>query len=79
MAEPQEARIPELGRVLAPYGGAMRCANIDCPHPDEVPSLDEYGAYMYRDLDTNKLVIFCGDCARHAELNAGDRFKLVAL
>lgn len=69
----------ELGKVLPPYGGIEHCANVDCPHPDEVATLDQHGAYLYRDLDSDKLLLFCGDCARHAELNAAERFKLVAL
>jgi hypothetical protein len=36
-------------------------------------------AYLYRDLEEDKLVVFCDDCARHVELNHAERFKLVAL
>jgi hypothetical protein len=67
---------PEFGRVLAPYGGIENCAADIC----KAPALDEEkGAYMYRDLESGKLVIFCGDCARYVELNRPERFKLVAL
>jgi cAMP phosphodiesterase len=57
-----------FGRLRPPFP-VNHCANEDCTH----------GAFLYRDLESDKLVVFCGDCARHAELNAGERFKLVAL
>lgn len=70
---------PELGRLVPPYP-VEHCGNIDCPHGEKrLDLLHNEGAYLYRDLETNKLVVFCGDCGRHAELNAGLRFKLVAL
>jgi hypothetical protein len=65
----------ELGRLLPPYGGVKSCAASHC----QAELIEEIGAYMYRDLDTGKLVIFCGDCGRHVELNHPERFKLVAL
>lgn len=66
----------EFGRVLAPYGGIERCAADICQSPE---LNEEAGAYMYRDLEGGKLVIFCGDCARYVELDHPERFKLVAL
>lgn len=66
----------ELGRLLPDYGGVKRCASDICKDP---PLGEEKGAYLYRDLTTDKLVVFCGDCARFAELNLPERFKLVAL
>lgn len=68
----------DLGALRPPWP-VNHCANVDCPHDDDTSTFNEHGAYLYRDLDTDKLVVFCGDCARHAELNADDRFKLVAL
>lgn len=66
----------ELGRLCPPYGGIERCAADICKSPQLG---EEKGAYMYRDLEGGKLVIFCGDCARHVELNRPERFRLVAL
>lgn len=68
----------ELGRLLAPYPVA-HCANEDCKNDFNTCSEWEGGAYLYRDLDSDKLVVFCNDCARYAELNAGHRFKLISL
>jgi hypothetical protein len=70
--------VSALGRLVPPYP-VNRCLNADCPHDPDLQALNEHGAYLYRDLDTNKLVVFCGDCGRHVELNASERFKLVAL
>lgn len=67
-----------LGRLAPPFA-VNHCANVDCAHDPDLQAFNDHGAYLYRDLDTDKLVVFCGDCARHAELNAGYRFKLVAL
>lgn len=72
------ATATEYGRLVPPFP-VEHCANGACPPPDDLFPLHEHGAYLYRDLTTDKLVVFCGDCARHAELNASARFKLVAL
>lgn len=69
----------ELGRIVSPYGGVPHCANSECPHEDTTATLDEFGAYLYRDLESDKLAVFCGDCARYAELEAPERFKVIAL
>lgn len=69
-------REPVVEITRETYGGISICANVDCLTPELG---EERGAYLYRDLETIKLVILCGDCARHAELNAGERFLLVAL
>lgn len=65
---------PELGKLRPPYPVAA-CANVEHRNEEAWPD----GAYLYRDLEGGKLVVFCGDCARHAELNAPERFKLVPL
>jgi hypothetical protein len=72
-----EARAVELGRLRPPYGGIEQCAHVDCPHDGALS--EEVGVYLYRDLESAKLVVFCGDCARYAEMNAPERFLLVAL
>lgn len=64
----------ELGRIKPPYP-VEKCANADCVNELS----EELGVYVYRDLELNKLVFFCGDCARYVELNAVQRFKLIAL
>lgn len=70
--------LAELGKLRPPFP-VNHCANANCPHDPDLAALNEHGAFLYKDLDSDKLVVFCGDCARHAELNAGERFKLVAL
>ena len=65
----------EPGRLMPDYGGVEVCALSTC----QKPLGEELGAYLYKDLESNKLVVFCGDCARYVELNHDHRFKLVAL
>lgn len=66
--------VNHLGKLVPPYP-VEHCANAIC-----LTSLaDADGAFLYRDLESDKLVVFCDDCARYAELSAGERFKLVAL
>jgi hypothetical protein len=67
----------KLGKVLAPYGGIELCANSDCQQ--ELDEDASGGAYMFRDLRSGKLVIFCGECAPGIELNHSDRFLLIPL
>jgi hypothetical protein len=75
MAHETESRTaPALGKLVPPYP-VEHCANADHPGEDDWPD----GAYLYRDLVSDKLVCFCGDCARYAELAASERFKLIAL
>jgi hypothetical protein len=62
------------GKLVPPYP-VENCANADCPHG----SLTDRDAFLYRDQDDDTLVIFCDDCARHAEINAPLRFLLIAL
>lgn len=66
--------IPEPGRVTS---GAEHCANVDCQRPFDA----EYGFYLYRDLEktTGGMCVFCHDCSVYVELNAPERFRLVAL
>lgn len=61
-----------LGKLAPPYP-VDHCSRADCQGP-----LDG-GAYLYKDLESDKLCVFCDDCARDVELNHGHRFKLVAL
>jgi hypothetical protein len=64
----------ELGKLRAPYP-VEHCANVACPHGGALDS----GAYLYRDLESDKLCVFCSNCGAYVELNAEHRFKLVAL
>lgn len=71
------ARIPHegrrLGKLKPPYPVEC-CCNGDCR-----ASLDD-GAFLHRDLETNKLVIFCEDCSLMVGLRPEPRrFVLVAL
>ena len=68
-------RVPQLGRLVPPYP-VDHCANVDCERPLVTA---EDAAYLYKDQDTGKLVVFCEDCSAHVELVAPVRFKLVAL
>jgi hypothetical protein len=71
-------KVTEYGRLAPPFP-VERCANVGCSHGDAGGELEEHGAYLYRDLDTGKLVVLCGDCGRHAELVAPHRFAVVPL
>lgn len=65
----------ELGRIRPPYP-VERCAATDCGRS----TLNEDdGAYLHRDLDSQKLVVLCGPCSRLAELVAAHSLPLVAL
>lgn len=70
----------QLGRLSQPFPVEF-CANVDCLHDGESLALldDSVGAYLFRDFNTGKLVVFCGDCCAEVELNARDRFMLIAL
>lgn len=63
---------PRLGKLEPPYP-QDHCASASCG------GLLDDGAYLFKDQDSGKLVVFCDDCARHVELNHSLRFKLVAL
>ena len=66
----------ELGRIRPPYGGVTRCAAQECESPELG---EELGAYLFRDLETDKMLVFCGSCAAYVELHRQDRFLLIAL
>lgn len=66
---------PELGRLVAPYGGVTHCGASEC----RAELNEEVGAYLYRDLETGNLVILCGSCGAYVELHRRDRFLLIAL
>lgn len=68
-------REPQLGRLVAPYP-VEHCAADDCLRP--LREQDD-AAYLYKDQNSGKLVVFCEDCAARVELNAPLRFKLIAL
>lgn len=69
-----EDGLPELGRLRPPYH-RDDCSSSTCGR-----LLDEdAGAYLFTDLGTRKLVVFCGDCARHVELNCRTSFALLCL
>lgn len=65
----------KLGKLVPPYP-QNHCANVDCNRP--LVTADD-AAYLYKDQESSKLVIFCDDCARYVELNDPLRWKLVAL
>lgn len=63
------------GRLVPPYP-VGHCAAAHCRKP-LVTRDDE--CFLYTNLDTRKLVVFCDDCARNVELNHPTRFALVAV
>lgn len=63
-----------LGKLVPPYP-AKHCAAMDC----HVELTEESGAYLFRDIETGKLVVFCEATAGYVELNRSERWKLVAL
>lgn len=70
-----QQRTPELGRLLPPYGGRTHCQATECGR-----LLDEdVGAYLFTQIETRKLVVFCGATAAYIELHARHRFALVML
>ena len=64
-----------LGKLAPPYP-VSHCANVACER-----TLEDEGdaAYLFKDQDFDKLVVFCEDCAAYVELTEPVRFKLVAL
>jgi len=66
-----------LGKLLPPYGGIERCASSTCQA--ELGEEKTGGAYMFRDIESGKLVIFCGKCAPGIELEHSHRFLLIPL
>lgn len=65
----------EFGKLRPPFPVAA-CASSTCPHGSLT---EEGGAYLFMDLETNKLTVFCGDCTAYVELNRPERFKLIML
>lgn len=63
------------GKLAWPYP-AKHCANSACLK-DFASADDE--AYLYNQLATGKLVVFCDDCARHVELLDPPAFASVPL
>ncbi len=66
---------PKFGKLVAPFA-VERCASNSCP--DSVLT-EETEAYLFTDLETAKLIVFCGTCAAFVELHRADRWRLVLL
>ena len=64
----------EYGRLVPPYS-QTHCQAEECGRELD----EEIGAYLFTDLDSNKLVIFCGATATYIDLHRRDRFALVML
>ena len=62
-----------LGKLQPPFPYEV-CASSVC---DSL--FTESGAYLFRDLEGDKLIVLCEDCAADVELNHRERFILVAL
>lgn len=67
----------KFGKVQPPYGGVEKCALSTCEKPLDEEDTD--GAYMFRDLETGKLALFCGLCTPDIELHHRERFLLIPL
>lgn len=65
----------KLGCLVPPLP-TDHCANVDCERALPAEGVD---AFLFKDLGTGKLVVFCEDCATYVELNARTQFALVAL
>lgn len=64
------------GRLRPPYGGARRCAAVNCGRQE----LNEtVGAFLHRDRNTGKLMVLCGDCSILAQIHAPLAYPLIAL
>lgn len=69
----------ELGKLQPPYP-VTKCALVGCQKPLYVADGNRWeDAYLFKDLDTDKLVVFCEDTARWVELHHHQRFVLVPL
>lgn len=66
------AEIATPGKLVPPFP-VKRCALNTCRAELAAE------AFLYRDMQGGKLVVFCGDCAPNIDLNPGLRFRLVAL
>lgn len=62
----------DLGKLVPPFP-VERCAASNCRQ-----QLDKT-AFLFTNLDTGKLSVFCGECALWVELSAHDKFRLVPL
>ncbi len=71
---PGRADKPRLGLIRPPYPQGS-CADDDC----RKRLTEDSGAYVHRDLTTDKLVVLCGDCSELAELVASTWLPLVTL
>lgn len=70
---------PTPGKLVPPYGGIEHCANTTCLRPLSEDQDKGDGAFLFKCHDDGKLCVFCGDCARHVELNNREQFTLIAL
>lgn len=66
---------PQLGRLVPPFPVDC-CASSSCAAP---VLTEETGAYLFTDLDTGRLIVFCEACAAYVELHRVDRWRLVLL
>lgn len=62
------------GRLVSGFEGRF-CASNVC----RVPLNLTVGAYLHRDRESGKLVMFCEACSHDVQLHAGLRFPVVAL
>lgn len=65
---------PSYGELRFPIP-VERCALDSCA----CLLTEDTKAFLFRDLQSGKLVVFCEDTARYVELSHRDRFVLVAL
>lgn len=72
---PMPVSDPKPGKLAPPYP-RPNCASATC---GKTLSPETGGAYLFKDREGDKLVIFCEDCAAYVELNARQRFGLVEL
>lgn len=65
----------KYGKLKPPFP-VTRCPSSSCPDPELT---EETEAYLFSDLETGKLIVFCGPCAAYVELHRQDRWRLVML
>lgn len=65
----------EDGRLKPPYGGSEYCRNLSCG----IALTEETEAYLHKNRESGKLIVFCGECSRQAQLYDSLRLPLVAL
>jgi hypothetical protein len=75
MSEQEEQTSHKFGKLVPPFP-VDTCASASCPDP---VLTEETEAFLFTDMESGKLIVFCGGCAAYVELHRADRWRLVML